>query len=41
MERDITAGEAVTKKEPWTVKVAVWSARHRLPVLAGWLLLTV
>jgi uncharacterized membrane protein YdfJ with MMPL/SSD domain len=28
------------KREPWTVKVAVWSARHRWPVLAGWFVLT-
>jgi RND superfamily putative drug exporter len=41
MEREIAAGAAVLKKEPWTVKVAVWSARHRWPVLAGWLVLTV
>jgi uncharacterized membrane protein YdfJ with MMPL/SSD domain len=29
------------KREPWTVKVAVWSARHRWPVLAGWFVLTI
>jgi uncharacterized membrane protein YdfJ with MMPL/SSD domain len=25
--------------EPWTVKVAVWSARHRFPVFAAWFVL--
>jgi uncharacterized membrane protein YdfJ with MMPL/SSD domain len=40
VEREITAGEAVLKKEPWTVRVAVWSARHRWPVLAAWFVLT-
>jgi putative drug exporter of the RND superfamily len=28
-------------REPWTVKVAVWSAKHRFPVLAAWLVLTI
>jgi RND superfamily putative drug exporter len=41
VERDITAGPAALKREPWTVRVAVWSARHRWPVLAGWFLLTI
>ena len=40
MEREITAGPAALKREPWTVRVAVWSARHRWPVLAGWFILT-
>jgi uncharacterized membrane protein YdfJ with MMPL/SSD domain len=40
MERDLTAGPDVLKREPWTVKVAVWSARHRWPVLFGWFILT-
>jgi putative drug exporter of the RND superfamily len=26
-------------REPWTVKVAVWSARHRYPVFAAWFIL--
>ena len=39
MEKEIAAGEVALKREPWTVKVAVWSARHRWPVLAGWFLL--
>jgi RND superfamily putative drug exporter len=41
VERDITAEPAALKREPWTVRVAVWSARHRWPVLAGWFLLTI
>ena len=41
MEREIKAGPAALKREPWTVRVAVWSARHRWPVLAGWFLLTI
>ena len=40
MEREIEAGETVLKREPWTVRVAVWSARHRWPVLAAWFVLT-
>jgi putative drug exporter of the RND superfamily len=38
MERELAAGAAL-KREPWTVRIAVWSARHRWPVLAGWFLL--
>jgi RND superfamily putative drug exporter len=41
VEREIKAGPAALKREPWTVRVAVWSARHRWPVLAGWFLLTI
>ncbi|MGD0248817.1 MAG: MMPL family transporter, partial [Candidatus Limnocylindrales bacterium] len=41
MEREFETGAAALKREPWTVKVAVWSARHRWPVLAGWFLLTI
>jgi len=40
VEREIEAGEVVLKREPWTVRVAVWSARHRWPVLAAWFVLT-
>jgi RND superfamily putative drug exporter len=40
MERELT-GPPDLKREPWTVRVAVWSARHRWPVLAGWFVLTI
>ena len=40
MERDVPNGAPALRREPWTVKVAVWSARHRWPVLAGWFILT-
>jgi uncharacterized membrane protein YdfJ with MMPL/SSD domain len=40
VERDFTTGPAALKREPWTVRVAVWSARHRWPVLAAWFVLT-
>ena len=40
MEKEIIAGDVALKREPWTVKVAVWSSRHRWPVLAGWFILT-
>ncbi len=40
METEIVDGAPALKREPWTVRVAVWSARHRWPVLAGWLVLT-
>jgi RND superfamily putative drug exporter len=39
VERPFANGEPVLSKEPWTVKVAVWSARHRFPVFAAWILL--
>jgi putative drug exporter of the RND superfamily len=39
MERKFANGMPVLNREPWTVKVAVWSARHRYPVLAAWLVL--
>jgi uncharacterized membrane protein YdfJ with MMPL/SSD domain len=29
----------VLSREPWTVRVAVWSARHRFPVFAAWFVL--
>jgi uncharacterized membrane protein YdfJ with MMPL/SSD domain len=39
VERELV-GPPDLKREPWTVRVAVWSARHRWPVLAGWFVLT-
>ncbi len=39
MEREITNGELNPAREPWTVRVAVWSARHRWPVFAAWFVL--
>jgi RND superfamily putative drug exporter len=30
-----------TRRQPWTVRVAVWSARHRWPVVALWFVLTI
>jgi RND superfamily putative drug exporter len=30
-----------TRRPPWTVRVAMWSARHRWPVFAAWLVLTI
>jgi RND superfamily putative drug exporter len=36
MEREIRSEELNPAREPWTVKVAVWSARHRWPVFAAW-----
>ena len=29
------------RREPWTVRVAVWSARHRWPIVALWFVLTI
>jgi len=40
VERDIASGEQILSREPWTVRIAVWSARHRWAVLAGWFVLT-
>jgi len=40
VEREFTTGPTALKREPWTVRVAVWSARHRWPVLAAWFVLT-
>jgi putative drug exporter of the RND superfamily len=37
--RPFAIGTPALSREPWTVKVAVWSARHRYPVLAAWLVL--
>jgi uncharacterized membrane protein YdfJ with MMPL/SSD domain len=37
MEREII--KPALSREPWTVKVAVWSARHRWPVFAAWFVL--
>jgi RND superfamily putative drug exporter len=39
VEREITNGELIPAREPWTVRVAVWSARHRWPVFAAWFVL--
>ena len=33
------AATPVLASEPWTVRVAVWSARHRFPVFAAWFVL--
>jgi RND superfamily putative drug exporter len=41
MEREFASGAPELGREPWTVRVAVWSARHRWPVLAGWFVLTI
>ncbi len=41
MAMDPASGAPVSRREPWTVRVAVWSARHRWPVLAGWFVLTI
>ena len=40
MEGESAGGPPDMKREPWTVRVAVWSARHRWRVLAGWFALT-
>jgi len=40
VEGEFAGGPPDLKREPWTVRVAVWSARHRWPVLAGWFVLT-
>lgn len=37
IERETAA--PVLASEPWTVRVAVWSARHRFPVFAAWFVL--
>jgi RND superfamily putative drug exporter len=43
MEEDNMEGELpgppALKREPWTVRIAVWSARHRWPVFAAWFVL--
>jgi RND superfamily putative drug exporter len=36
MEREFANGAPVLSREPWTVRVAVWSARHRWLVMAAW-----
>jgi RND superfamily putative drug exporter len=38
VERPIARNPNLSR-EPWTVKVAVWSARHRFPVFAAWFVL--
>lgn len=32
---------AARRSQPWTVRVAAWSARHRWPVFAGWFVVTI
>ena len=32
---------ATKRSQPWTVRVASWSARHRWPVFAGWFVVTI
>ncbi len=41
MNRQTSNGEPVLSREPWTVRVAVWSARHRFPVAVAWVALIV
>jgi len=41
VERELTAGPVDLKREPWTVRVAVWSARHRWLVLGAWFVFTI
>jgi uncharacterized membrane protein YdfJ with MMPL/SSD domain len=36
MEREFANGEPALNREPWTVRVAVWSARHRFIVFGLW-----
>jgi uncharacterized membrane protein YdfJ with MMPL/SSD domain len=40
LETEFADGAPTLRREPWTVRVAVWSARHRWPVLAAWFVLT-
>jgi len=40
VEREIRQGAPVLGREPWTVRVAVWSARHRWVVLGAWFVFT-
>jgi uncharacterized membrane protein YdfJ with MMPL/SSD domain len=39
MDGENADGAPTLKREPWTVRVAVWSARHRYPVFAAWFVL--
>jgi uncharacterized membrane protein YdfJ with MMPL/SSD domain len=41
MSDDAAASRAPRSREPWTVRVAAWSARHRWPVFALWFVLTI
>ena len=36
-----SAGPNHSHREPWTVRIAIWSARHRWPVFALWFVLTI
>ncbi len=40
MESEFGKGEPTLGREPWTVRVAVWSARHRWVVLGAWFVFT-
>src|SRR5664280_1050746 len=40
MGREVGNGAPVLGREPWTVRVAVWSARHRWVVLGAWFVFT-
>ena len=40
MGREVGDGAAGLGREPWTVRVAVWSARHRWVVLGAWFVFT-
>lgn len=33
--------EAPARREPWSVRIAMWSARHRWPVFALWFVMTI
>jgi RND superfamily putative drug exporter len=37
----VTTSDRVRRAEPWTVKVAIWSARHRWPVFGLWFVATI
>jgi RND superfamily putative drug exporter len=32
---------SIGRRQPLTVRIATWSARHRLPVIAGWFVVTI
>ena len=40
MGREVGNGAPSLGREPWTVRVAVWSARHRWVVLGAWFVFT-
>lgn len=41
MSKAVATGGPTRGREPWTVRVAVWSARHRWPILAAWFVFTI